>query len=170
MPWTRFSAETGLKTFNQRNQSGLCDHTRSKFPLPHHKSFKYLWYRSTSPTSFIQYLGFMCCCCCFFWSYAVFSGVMSDKTPWSQLHLPHTCRDKGEVWKWGQTCGGCFLLLSPPAPAHPTSPLFSLSHLLLPFLFPCQLFSFLQVKLISLQADWVILCLAVLLRSCFVCL
>lgn len=90
---------------------------------------------------------------------------MSDKTPFSQLHLPHTCTNKGRVWKWGQTSGGCFPLLSSPVlPPFLSLPAFSFHSCS-----PANASS-LQVELISLQVDWVILCLAVLLGYCFVCL
>lgn len=108
-------------------------------------------YCSASRTSLIQYLGVMCCV--LYRRHFFLCGEMSGKTPWSKQHLPRTCRNKGKVWKWGQTSAGCFLL--PSSLVLPTS--ISLP-LLLPLLLPSQLF-LLQVELISLEVDWVTLCL-----------
>lgn len=71
------------------------------------------------------------------------------------LHAETKARSENEVRLVVVAFFSCHLLSSP--------------HLLLPSCSPASSSS-LQVKLIILQVDWVILCLAVLLGYCFVCL
>lgn len=98
----------------------------------------------------LQYFGFMCCVLIvgsFLWC-DVRLNPMIPTTP------PSHIQKQRQVWKWGQTSCACFLLLS----SHVLPPPLSLPTLPFPSCSPANSSS-LQVKLISLQVDWVILCL-----------